>query len=95
MLEQLQLIRWHIIKSSKDPQARLLYYHLLQKDKTGHVGSGRKSTPRLKLEELERQVDLETRISSNAGQTGLGFYRTLKVKNAKDKRSQILTALKD
>ena len=49
----------------------------------------------MKLEELERQVDLETRIPSNVGRTGLGFYRTLKVKDAKDKRSQILTALKD
>lgn len=42
---RLRVIKWHIMKNSLDLQSRLLYSNRLLRDKQGHVGQGRKSSP--------------------------------------------------
>ena len=53
MLQRLQVVRWHIIKYSKDPNVKNLHLYRLQRDKAKHYGRGRKTSPCLQLEELE------------------------------------------
>ena len=93
MREQLQVVRWHIMKTSTDPNARALYKHLLQRDGQGHVGTGRRTTPRLKLEELERTVALDQMAPANTGRGGLGL-RPKPTPNRKTKRLELIAALK-
>ena len=47
-LHQLQIVKWHLMKYSKDPQARKLYAYRLQREREGHTGKGRKFFPCLK-----------------------------------------------
>src|SRR5688572_25040468 len=49
--KQVRIVKWHIHKHSKDPQARALYRWRLKRD--GHIGTGRKTSPCLRLEKLE------------------------------------------
>jgi hypothetical protein len=50
MRDQLQVVKWHTMKYSSDPNARQLHSHLLRRDRLGHVGKGRKNTYRMRLE---------------------------------------------
>jgi hypothetical protein len=73
MHQQHQVIKWHIMKCSKDLNASGLYKYLLARDKEGHVGTGRKTTPRLQLEIAERQVTFDGMLSNQRGTAGLGL----------------------
>ena len=91
MQDQLQVTRWHIIKSSNDPNARKLYAHRLKRDQEGHVGTGRKTTPRLMLEELEAQVDHDELVPPHPGRTGLGYIH----KRNETRRQRVIKVMKD
>ena len=95
MQDQLQVTKWHIIKYSDDPNAKRLYEYKLKRDEKGHFGTGRKSTPRLKLEQSERNVTLDGMARGNTGVTGLGFLKSDKLPvTKKDKRKKLLSDLK-
>ncbi len=76
---RLQVVRWHIMKNSLDQQARKLYSHRLARDKAGHVGQGRRSSPCLQLEEALGALRLEDiKGRTQTGRHGLGFVRQQK-----------------
>src|ERR1700744_4682717 len=55
-LRELQVVRWHILKYSKDDISRKLYHYRLTQDQAGHIGKGRKFAPSLELESYEGQL---------------------------------------
>ena len=72
-LRHLQMVKWHILKTSGDEVARLVHANRLDRDRQGHIGTGRESSPCLELEKLEQ--DLHIRIMIGNAQTarrGLG-----------------------
>ena len=92
MQKQLEVVKWHIMKYSKDPQSQELYRYRLRLDRKGHIGRGNPTSPCLTLENLERSRELER--SSSAGQhghRGLGFqYRYRRV----EPREEVIERLK-
>src|SRR5690349_16428878 len=54
MQKQLEVVKWHIIKFSKDAQVQALYGYRLALDRKGHIGRGNTTSPCLTLENLER-----------------------------------------
>jgi len=44
MQEQLEVVKWHIMKDSKDPQLKL-YRYRLNLDRKGHIGRGNRTSP--------------------------------------------------
>ena len=50
---QLRVVKWHIIKYSKDAQMNQLYNFRLALVGQGHIGKGNKTSPGLTLEHLE------------------------------------------
>ena len=62
--ERAQVSKWHMMKYSNDPNARGVYEYLLDRDQKGHIGTGRKSTPRLQLEATERALSLDDMLSN-------------------------------
>ena len=92
MEKQLRVIKWHIIKYSKDVQMQRLYHYRLTLDRDGHVGTGNCTSPCLTLEILERSRALD-RIASRGqhGRQGLGFrckYRKV------ESRTEIIDRMK-
>jgi len=71
MLEQLRVVKWHILKSSRDIEVKKLHAYRLELDKKGHVGQGRSGSPCLSLEQLERHEVLEAMaVSGQHGRKG-------------------------
>jgi hypothetical protein len=94
MLEQLQVVKWHILKTSQDEEARLLYNRRVERDKKGHVGTGRRDSPCLLIERTQRRVELdEFAFSGQTGKSGLGFHSS-KTKQLSE-REKILSVLKE
>ena len=92
MQKQLEVVKWHIMKYSKDPQARELYRYRLDRDRKGHIGRGNRTSPCLTLENLQRSCELG-RLSSRGqhGRRGLGFrYRYRRV----EPREEVIERLK-
>ena len=92
MQKQLEVVKWHIMKYSKDPQAQELYRYRLNRDRKGHIGRGNRTSPCLTLENLERSHELE-RLSSAGqhGRRGLGFqFRYRRV----EPREEVIERLK-
>lgn len=92
MEKQLRVIKWPIIKYSKDTQIQQLYEYRLALDRKGHIGRGNRTSPCLTLDRLERSQELD-RITRNAqfGRQGLGFrYTYRKV----EPRAEIIALLK-
>jgi len=79
MLQRLQVVKWHILKYSKDKTIRDLYQYRLSRDKGRHYGKGRRTTPCLQLEELESEAKIQTMIgNAQQGKSGLGYRRRYK-----------------
>jgi hypothetical protein len=86
------VVKWHIMKYSKDPQAQELYRYRLDRDRKGHIGRGNRTSPCLTLENLQRSRELE-RLSSAGqhGRRGLGFqFRYRRV----EPREEVIERLK-
>lgn len=81
------------MKYSDDINASELYKHLLSRDKAGHIGTGRQSTPRLQLENAEQQVAFDVMFSGNPGKTGLGMIPKPPT-DKKERRKLIIAKLK-
>jgi hypothetical protein len=92
MAKKAQVIKWHIMKYSEDTNASNLYQHMLKMDKLGHLGTGRKSSPRLQLEDAESQVDFNALISNHQGKAGLGLVKKTPSDKA-SRRKQIIEVL--
>ena len=75
MQKQLEIVKWHILKYSKDLQAQELYRYRLTLDRNRHFGRGNRTSPCLTLENLERSRELD-RISGlgQRGHRGLGLH---------------------
>jgi hypothetical protein len=79
--KQLEVVKWHLHKYSRDVQSQQLYQYRLDLDRKGHIGKGNRTSPCLTLENLERSRELD-RISGigQQGRHGLGFgYKYRKV----------------
>jgi hypothetical protein len=77
---QLRVVKWHIVKHSKDPHTRRVYEYRLALDKKGQTGKGHSTTsPCMEIEGLERSVDFD-RIVGRAqhGNSGVGFQKALR-----------------
>ncbi len=92
-LQQLQVIKWSIMKYSDDTNASGLYKHLLNRDTAGHTGTGRKSTPRLQLEKAEKQVTFDIMFSGQHGKAGLGMIPKPS-SDKKERRKLVIAKLK-
>jgi len=92
MEKQLRVIKWQIIKYSKDTQMQQLYNYRLALDRSGHIGKGNRTSPCLTLEELENSRALERFVGfGQQGRQGLGSrcrYRKV------DTRVDIITRMK-
>lgn len=72
--KQLRVIKWDILKCSKDKQMKELYEFRLTLDRQGHIGRGNRTSPCLTLETLERARALEKVCNyRQQGRQGLGF----------------------
>ena len=93
MEKQLRVIKWHIIKYSKDAQMQELYQYRLALDKNGHIGRGNRTSPCLTLENIERSRELDRMTSyGQRGHHGLGFKcRFRKV----DSRAEVIAFMKE
>ena len=58
MQKQLEVVKWHIMKCSKDPQAQELYRYRLDRDRKGYIGRGNRTSPCLTLETCSGPVSL-------------------------------------
>ena len=93
--KHLQVVKWHIMKHSRDPTARAVYRRRVALDQQGHVGTGRKFAPSLEVERLESLVHLE-RITGHgqSGRTGLGYLKKKPVpttpKESRKRMSEIM-----
>ena len=94
MEKQLRVIKWHIIKYSKDVQMQQLYQYRLALDRKGHIGKGNRTSPCLTLEHLERSRALD-RIASYGqhGRQGLGFHACYKYRKV-DTRTELIQRMK-
>jgi len=94
MEKQLRVIKWHIIKYSKDLQMQQLYQYRLALDRKGHIGRGNRTSPCLTLENLERSRALD-RIASYGqhGRQGLGFHTSYKYRKV-ESRTEIIQRMK-
>ena len=62
------------MKNSKDVESRKVYQYRLDLDRKGHIGQGRKSSPCLELEFVERTKALDLSAAGrHGGRQGLGF----------------------
>ena len=74
MKQQLQVPKWHIMKNSKDEESKEVYQYRLDLDRKGHIGQGRKTSPCLELEFVERSKALDLSAAGrHGGRQGLGF----------------------
>ena len=73
MQQQLQVSKWHIMKNSKDVESKKVYQYRLNLDRKGHIGQGRKTSPCLELEFVERSKALDLTTGTRYGGQGLGF----------------------
>jgi hypothetical protein len=90
--KQLQAIKWQIMKSSKDYTANKLYHRRLELDRKGHIGTGRRDSPCLTVERMERQVTLDDiAFSGQTGRHGVGWEKRVK---RLSKRKKMVLALK-
>jgi hypothetical protein len=76
MQRQLRIVKWHIMKNSTVLESRKLYHYRHSLDQKGKIGQGRKTSPCLTLERLERSqaVDSLSALGQH-GRQGLGFGR--------------------
>jgi hypothetical protein len=91
---QLQVAKWHILKTSLDNRARDLYHRRLDLDRKGEIGSGRRDSPCLSVERYDRQIELDE-FSSSKGQSnkrGIG-YKNKCLKNT-TRRQNLVAAMK-
>ena len=92
MEKQLRVIKWHIIKYSKDSQMQQLDNYCLALDRDRHIGRGNRTSPCLTLEELEKSRALERFVGyGQQGHQGLGYrckYRKV------DSRTDIINRMK-
>ena len=94
MLQRLQVVRWHNIKYSKDPDVKNLHLYRLQRDKAKHYGRGRKTSPCLQLEELESDAKFHQIIGhAQHGKSGLGFRKRYRVPTDSDKERRLQLGL--
>ena len=61
--KQLRVIKWHIIKYSKDSQLRQLFQYRLDLDRRGHIGKGNKTSFR-KFSDFESSGELRSTWSA-------------------------------
>jgi len=74
---QLKVVKWHIVKHSKDPQTRQLFQHRLKLDMKGQTGKGHALSPCMQIESLERSVEFDLILgSAQQGRTGIGYLRS-------------------
>ena len=93
MEKQLRVIKWHIIKTSKDSQLRQLYSYRLALDQSGHIGRGKRTSPCLTLEEHEKARALERYVGlGQHGRQGIGARKVYRKKV--DTRTDIVTRMK-
>ena len=93
MQKQLRAVKWHILKTSKDEEARKLHSYRLDLDQKGHIGRGRDSSPCLDLENLERARALDAlSVGAQFDRKGLGFKRDLPRKP--NHRAELICQLK-
>ena len=86
MLQRLQVVRWHILKYSRDPNIKNLYQYRLNRDKAGHYGRGRKTSPSLQLEALESDAKFQQIIGhTQHGKSGLGYRKQFRPLTDSDK----------
>ena len=86
MLQRLQVVRWHILKYSHDPNIKNLYHYRLNRDKAGHYGRGRKTSPSLQLEALESEAKFQQMLGhSQHGTSGLGYRKQFRPLTDSDK----------
>lgn len=79
--QSLQVVKWHIMKDSLDEQSRNVYSHRVKRDKAGHVGQGRKSSPCLDMEGAlyaAQMKEISGVDKANIGRAGLGLIRRVK-----------------
>ena len=100
-MKQLRVVKWHILKYSKDPQAQALHRWRLKRDEDGHIGTGRKTSPCLRLEKLEATASLRTIVgNAQTGRRGLGAGLTSKKWVAKgmstvEQRHRLVSIMKE
>ena len=89
LLQRLQVVKWHIMKYSRDIACRDLYQFRLARDKEHHYGKGRKTSSCLQLENVEGEAKIQDIIgNAQSGKTGLG-YRKIRTDPNKEHRHQI------
>ncbi len=93
---RLRVIKWHIMKNSLDLQSRLLYSNRLLRDKQGHVGQGRKSSPCIELEDALYDVKFRHLVGvTQVGTTGLGCTKEAKERKTMSERDWVKLSLKE
>ena len=91
--KQVNVVKWHLMKYSKDPQARLVYDYRLGLDRKGHIGRGQTTSSSLTIERVERSFELEKILGAGQrGHAGLGFQKAGKKPNP---RERIISRLKE
>ena len=94
MEKQLRVIKWHIIKYSKDTQMQQLYNYRLALDQGGHIGRGKRTSPCLTFEELEKDRALERFVGvGQQGHQGSGSRNIRKYRKV-DTRTDIVNRMK-
>jgi len=91
---QLQVVKWHIMKNSRDLECRKIYERRLELDKKGEIGRGRKTSPCLTLESFERAAFLDSLAKGQQGRAGLGYQTSHQKQRKPNSRSEILDSMK-
>ena len=91
---QLRVVKWHILKNSKDLDCQKLYRYRLDCDQKGQIGQGRNTSSCLRLEDLERSKSLDALSAiGQSDRKGLGFQS--QVKEAENPRQDMIRRLKE
>jgi hypothetical protein len=94
MQKQLHVSKWHLLKTSADKKCNQLYQRRLSLDKAGHTGSGRRGSPCLTIERIERGLTLDQLTTSQRGKRGIGFSG-IKVKKSSMRQQVVLEMKKE
>jgi hypothetical protein len=78
MQNQLQVTKWHLLKTSTDKKCNQLFQRRLNLDMQGQLGTGRRSSPCLTIDRIERGIVLDQLAAggrSHSDKRGIGFAR--------------------
>ena len=88
------MVKWHILKNSKDLDCQKLYRYRLDCDQKGQIGRGRDTSPCLRLEDLERSKSLDAlSATGQSDRKGLGFQS--QEKKVTNPRQELIRRMKE